>query len=444
MLRFRECNDSSVAAGDVLVSLLLDSVKAIAETRHPFPIKGVDISWLPSINFMCLCSRRDCNSGFLVQDMEVDPPTMSSSIFAVKRKKGTVDTTLPWVEKYRPKKVDEVVYQDEVVSVLKKCLKGEDFPHLLFYGPPGTGKTSTILALAHEMFGSQFRDRVLELNSSDERGIDVIRKKVKAFSSSKVSGKLADGTKCPAIKIVILDEADSMTTAAQSALRRIIEAGTETTRFCIICNYVTRIITPIASRCTKFRFKSLTNDLILKKLQDVSSSENLTVDSNAVFDEVIKVSDGDLRKAITFLQTIFRIKAKQKVLDDKSVVKSAHVTLDDVHEVSGFIPSNIFGIIIKSVMSKDFNAVERSVSSIAFNGFSSSQFLLQLSEWILNSTDLTWRQKCPVIKKIAHADACLLDGSSEYLQLLNVLTCLLQVIRDPSAESVKEDYRQSS
>lgn len=181
----------------------------------------------------------------------------------------------------------------------------------------------------------------------------------------------------------------------------------------------------------------------MNRLKDVSRSENLTVDSDDVFDEVIKVSDGDLRKAITFLQTIFRIKATQTINGDNSVTKSAHVTMDDVCEVSGFIPSNIFEIIVKSVKSKDFNAVERSVSSLAYNGFSSSQFLVQLSEYVLKSTDLTWKQKCPVIKKIASADACLLEGSSEYLQLLSVLTCLIQVLKDPSGDSIKSDYRYS-
>ena len=336
------------------------------------------------------------------------------------------------------------MYQEEVVSVLKKCLTGGDFPHLLFYGPPGTGKTSTILALALEMFGSQFiKERVLELNSSDERGIDVIRHKVKTFSSAKVSNKLPDGTRCPAFKIVILDEADSMTNQAQSALRRIIESGTETTRFCIICNYITRIITPIASRCTKFRFKPLTRDLILNKLKDIATQENMTVESEDVYNEIINVSDGDMRKAITFLHSVYRMKTKTGTSGDKTVT-SAHVTIDDVLEVSGFIPSNIFDIIIKSVMSKSLDAVERSASSLVFNGFSSTQFLLQLHDWVLKSEDMTLQQKCPLLKKIASADACLLEGASEYLQLLSVLTTFLQVLKDPSGKSLKDDYRCQS
>lgn len=365
---------------------------------------------------------------------------------AQKRKKGTVLQTPPWVEKYRPKSVSDVVYQEEVVSVLKKCLDGGDFPHLLFYGPPGTGKTSTILALAHQMFGPIYKERVLELNSSDERGIDVIRTKVKNFASLKTSSKLPDGTSCPAMRIVILDEADSMTTHAQSALRRIIESTTESTRFCLICNYITRIIEPITSRCNKFRFKPLTEDLVVDKLRYIAEIENITYNSeeegNEIFKEICRISEGDLRKAITLLQSVFRLKAKP--LDPSvpdSNIKGAHIELADIHEISGVITTSHLNVVMQSVRSGDILKLERSVTSIIDNGYAASQLLNQLVDVILADKELTWKQKCPLLKKLAGADNKLLEGASEYLQLFDVFTAYQRSLKDQSGESISRSFR---
>lgn len=173
---------------------------------------------------------------------------------------------------------------------------------MLMYGPPGTGKTSTILAMAKELFGKEFyKHRILELNASDERGIRVVREKVKTFAQRKISTN--PNMKCPPLQIIILDEADSMTIDAQSALRRIIEAYSNNTRFCIICNYISKIIDPLASRCVKFRFSAIGHEAQKERLLMICNKEDIKLESEAVLDTLIGITEGDLRRSINMLQT---------------------------------------------------------------------------------------------------------------------------------------------
>ena len=201
---------------------------------------------------------------------------------------------LPWVEKYRPRSVNDVTHQPEVVESLRKSMETKNLPHLIFYGPPGTGKTSTILACARELFGDQYRNRVMELNASDERGISVVRNKIKAFAQVAVSSG-APGSNIPPYKLLVLDEADSMTADAQSALRRTMETYSKVTRFCIICNYVSRLIPPIASRCAKFRFKPLPQEAMVERLQFICQEEGIHCPP-AVLSELMARSEGDMRR----------------------------------------------------------------------------------------------------------------------------------------------------
>ena len=157
-----------------------------------------------------------------------------------------------WVEKYRPTSIDDLASQEEVTKTLRGAIAQGQLPHLLMYGPPGTGKTSTILAVARTLYHpSVLKDRVLEMNASDERGIKIVRDKIKNFASHSVSSQKFDGYPSPPFKIIILDECDSMTKDAQGALRRTMEVYSSTTRFCLICNYVSRIIEPLVSRCAR-------------------------------------------------------------------------------------------------------------------------------------------------------------------------------------------------
>ena len=215
---------------------------------------------------------------------------------------------MPWVEKYRPKSIKDVSAQEEVTATLAKSIETRNLPHLLFYGPPGTGKTSTILAIAHELYGQQlYKARILELNASDERGIKVVRDKIKLFAQTAVgSNDTVNGRPCPPFKLIILDEADSMTSDAQAALRRTMETYSKITRFCLICNYVTRIIEPLASRCAKFRFRPLPKASMEGRLQMIAQGEGLTFkhkNEAAVLDTIMTLSGGDMRRAIQLMQS---------------------------------------------------------------------------------------------------------------------------------------------
>lgn len=305
----------------------------------------------------------------------------------------------PWVEKYRPKTIAEVQSQDEIISTLSKNINVNNLPHLLFYGNPGTGKTSTILALARDIFGSSMSERVLELNASDERGIDIIRDKVKNFASRSINTEKAP------FKLIILDEADSMTNDAQSALRRIIEKYTHVTRFCLICNYVSRIIEPLASRCVKYRFTPLPEIGVLNRLQLIAEKEDVDV-SDDVLNTIIEISKGDLRRAITLLQTA-------------SSFNDQHVNSEIILDISGSINQSFIDKIWLKLKNNSENFKECS-REIINEGFSVSLVLDSLYKKILTDTDLNDLQKSQMIILLGIADKNLKNSSDEELQLMNL------------------------
>ncbi|KAK9731147.1 Replication factor C C-terminal domain [Popillia japonica] len=320
----------------------------------------------------------------------------------------TKKKALPWVEKYRPKQVSDIVDQGEVVAVLDQCIKGADLPNLLFYGPPGTGKTSIILAASRQLFGDMYNERILELNASDERGIQVIRDKIKSFAQLRAGGTRPDGKSCPPFKIVILDEADSMTQAAQAALRRTMEKETKTTRFCLICNYVSRIIEPLTSRCTKFRFRPLNENLIFNRLRFISDEEKLLVEDD-ILRELVKTSGGDMRRAITCLHSCSRLRGK-----DTPIMK------EDITEVAGVIPEKFLYEFLEVCKENDYNKLKSFINRFSLEAYSGLQMLEQLNDYIIESDEFTNKQKAIIGEKLGAATFRLQDGASESLQLLDL------------------------
>ena len=195
-----------------------------------------------------------------------------------------------WAEKYRPKRLDEIVDQKDIVDRLKSFTKSRNVPHCIFAGPPGTGKTTAALCLARDLYGDVYREHMMELNASDERGIDVVRETVKTFARVKSIGEIP-------FKIMILDEADNMTSDAQQALRRTMERYTETCRFIMCANYSGKIIEPIQSRCAPFRFTYLPREEHDCYLNEIAKKEKVKLTADGL-DAIFEVCGGDLRKAI--------------------------------------------------------------------------------------------------------------------------------------------------
>ncbi|MDI1489219.1 MAG: Subunit of heteropentameric Replication factor C (RF-C) [Ramalina farinacea] len=251
-------------------------------------------------------------------DMDLDGPkkdeaiTFSSDNTNAKGKRSAAnlpveaEDNLPWVEKYRPETLDDVSGHQDILATINKFVDSNRLPHLLLYGPPGTGKTSTILALARRIYGNKnMRQMVLELNASDDRGIDVVREQIKTFASTKqiFSSKptAGDSPSLGSFKLIVLDEADAMTAVAQMALRRIMEKYTANTRFCVIANYTHKLSPALLSRCTRFRFSPLKEADIRQLVDLVIEKEEIKIQADAV-DSLVRLSKGDMRRALNVLQ----------------------------------------------------------------------------------------------------------------------------------------------
>ncbi|KAK4524685.1 hypothetical protein GAYE_SCF05G2588 [Galdieria yellowstonensis] len=334
---------------------------------------------------------------------------------------------LPWVEKYRPNKIKDLVYQQEAAQLLHSCLTCGNLPHCLFYGPPGTGKTSAALAFCKELFPPEiYRDRVLELNASDERGIKVVREKIKRFAQGSVSSAKFEGYLCPPFKIIILDEADAITPDAQTALRRTMEQFSRITRFFLLCNYVTRVIDPLASRCAKFRFRPLPIELQMDRLKYIVGQEGISI-SEELLRRLTRACNGDLRRAIMALESAHRLS------------RGNNITEEDIDSVSWRVPDEIIARIdstcrkISSLGENTLHFSELRNMAMDFinNGYPVSEIMYQLCDALISASHLNKLQKSVIMIRFARAEKMLVDGSDELLVLLDIFGVLFQVYNEP-------------
>jgi replication factor C subunit 2/4 len=325
---------------------------------------------------------------------------------------------IPWIEKYRPRKLNEIISQEESISILSNTLKTGELPHLLIYGGPGTGKTSSILALCNQLFGPErVNERVIELNASDERGINVVRHKIINFA------KIAIGTAdkkylCPPYKIIILDEADAMTKEAQAALRKVMEETSSITRFCFICNYINQIIEPINSRCVKIRFKPITINNVINKLKFISIKENIQIDDSGL-ESLAKISNGDLRKSILILQNVKYLKIDS---DEKQISNS------DIYDMCKYISDEQINKYIQSIINnKNMNNIINVTNDIFNNGYIINSIIVKIVNYLIYNTQISDKNKSKLLFEMSTIEKSINDGADEYIQLLKIFISLSMI-----------------
>ncbi len=295
--------------------------------------------------------------------------------------------------------LDQVRGQNDITSRLKAFVASKNMPHLLFAGPAGVGKTTCALAMARELYGDLWKDFVLETNASDERGIDVVRNKIKDFARTK---SVSDAP----FKIVYLDEADALTREAQQALRRTMEDYSNSTRFILSCNYSSKIISPIQSRCAVFRFKPLPKDDALRLLAIITQNENITADAQAL-EFIYLASEGDMRKAENLLQACAAV--------------AKHVDLRAVNQVVSFAePQEVTRVLELALKGNFANSKIALIDLMIKHGLSGLDVIKQVQQQILN-LNLPERTKVELIKKCGEYEFRMVEGSNEFIQLAAML-----------------------
>ncbi len=300
-----------------------------------------------------------------------------------------------WTEKYRPKSFAEVKGQIDIIAKIKAFIAARNMPHMMFAGPAGVGKSTTALVIAREMFGQSWRENFLELNASDERGIDVVRTKVKDFARTRAIGDVP-------FKIIFLDECDALTKEAQQALRRTMENYTQTTRFILSCNYSSKIIDPIQSRCTVFRFRPLEKEQMFAIFDKIAKTEGIELDTSGK--EALHVcSEGDCRKAENILQSCAAVAKK--------------VTEDEVFSLASVAKPKEINEFLKLALENKFIASrDKMLETMLRYGLSGLDLIKQIQRevWNLPVTDA---QKVALVDKCGEIEFRMTEGSDEFVQL---------------------------
>ena len=313
-----------------------------------------------------------------------------------------------WTEKYRPRKLSEIVGQKDIVERLSSYVRSGNLPHLMFAGPAGTGKTTSALAMAREMYGESWRDNFIELNASDERGIDVVRGKIKEFARTAPIGGAA-------FKIIFLDEADALTPDAQAALRRTMERYSRNCRFVLSCNYSSKIIEPIQSRCAIFRFRPIKGEDIKQYLLSVAKREGVTVD-DAALDAIVHVGEGDMRKSINSLQVAATI--------------GKEVTIEVVYQATGNARPDEVVDMVETALGGDFIGARSKLDEMMITyGLSGEDIIRQIHRSFYDLT-IPDREKIRLIDRTGEIEFRIVEGSNERIQLEALLAYLALVGKD--------------
>ncbi|GIL70670.1 hypothetical protein Vretimale_3774 [Volvox reticuliferus] len=321
------------------------------------------------------------------------------------RTDGTVDgRDAPWVEKYRPKSLDEVAAHKQIIDTIKRLTSENRLPHLLLYGPPGTGKTSTILAVARQIYGNSLANMTLELNASDERGINVVRQEIQDFASTRTifSNKF---------KLIILDECDAMTNDAQFALRRVIEKYTRNARFCLICNYVSKVIPALQSRCTKFRFAPLDPQFVRDRLQYVAETERVKLGPGGL-DAVVELGNGDMRRSLNILQSCHMA---FDLLDEQAVYMcTGNPMPSDINQVLTWLLNDAVADVFEKVTKLQVD-----------KGLALVDIVRELHPWIMK-TSMPVHAKIALVERLADVEHRLAYSTSEKLQLGSLIAAFVK------------------